>query len=83
MNACNRFYWEQRCGSWLSAIEQSFDILEDCISLQPLNSRLLISLLLGFPKEERVAKEHEIKIISYACSKLKDIEFGGISVGLK
>lgn len=77
LNACNRFYWEQRCGSWLSAIEQSFDILEDCISLQPLNSRLLISLLLGFPKEERVAKEHEIKIISYACSKLKDFEFGG------
>ena len=77
LNACNRFYWEQRCGSWLSAIEQSFDILEDCISLQPLNCRLLISLLLGFPKEERAAKEHQLKISSYACSKLRDIEFEG------
>lgn len=77
LNACNRFYWEQRCGSWLSAIEQSFDILEDCTSLQPLNSRLLISTLLGFPKEERIVKEHQVKMIAYACDKLKDIEFEG------
>lgn len=76
INACNRFYWEQREGSWLSSIEQSFDLINGALSLQPLNSRRLITMLLGFPKQERMIKQHQLKIISYACPPLENMEFG-------
>lgn len=76
LNACNLFYWDQREGSWLSSIEQSFDLMDRTLSLQPLNCRLLITLLLGFPKQERMIKQHQVKIISYACPPLAHMEFG-------
>lgn len=63
LSPANHFFWEQRYGSWLSSIEQSFDMMEGVYSFHPINSRLLISMLLSFPKEERVFKAHQIKII--------------------
>lgn len=58
----NRVYWELRSGCWLSSIEQSFDMMENIVSLQPANCRLFISLLLAFPAEDRIQKYHENKI---------------------
>lgn len=73
----DRFYWEQRCGSWLSAIEQSFDLFDDVTSLQPLNSRLLITMLAGFDREDRIIKNHQVKIIGRICPALNEIEYDG------
>lgn len=76
LSECNRFYWEQRDANWLSSIEQSFDIMDGVISLQPLNSRLLLSILVDFPVEERRIKMHQMKIISFASPCLAEIEYG-------
>lgn len=73
---CNRFYWELREGCWLSSIEQGFDLIDDGISLQPANCRNLLSILMSFPKEERIVKEHQVKIIKTACPEISDIPFG-------
>lgn len=73
--AADRFYWEQREGCWLSSMEQGFELLEDTVSLQPLNSRYLLSLLMGFSREDRIKKEHQVKIISYACPSIEDVPF--------
>lgn len=77
INAATRFYWEQRSGSWLSSIEQSFDLMEGLVSLNPLNSRFLITQLLGFPKEERIIKAHQLNIISYIRPELANVRFSG------
>ena len=74
---CDRFYWEQRAGCWLSSIEQGFDLLEHGRTVQPLNSRLLLTLLFRFPREERLAKRHQVRIIEAACPALSDIPFAG------
>ena len=75
--ASNIFLWEQREGCWLSAIESGFDLLEHAVTLQPANCRLLISMLLDFPLEERVKKEHQARIIRYACPEIADVPFCG------
>lgn len=74
---CDRFYWEQRAGCWLSSIEQGFDLLEHGRTVQPLNSRLLLTLLFRFPREERLTKRHQVRIIEAACPALADIPFAG------
>ena len=73
---CDAFYWEQRAGCWLSAIEDGFDLLAHTVSLQPANCRLLISMLLEFPREERIVKEHQARIIRFACPAIADVPFG-------
>lgn len=73
---CNRFYWEQRMGSWLSSIEQGFDLLDGVLSLQPLNNRYLMTLLLQFNREERLVKKTQRQMISYACPALADVPYG-------
>lgn len=77
LNVCNRFFWEQRVGSWLSSIEQGFDLCENIKSFHPVNCRLLLSILLNYPKEKRIAKMHEADIVAYACPQIKDIEYDG------
>ncbi len=76
ISAVDRFYWEQRAGSWMSSIEQSFDMMEGILSLQPANSRFLITLLLSFPRDERIIRLHQRKIISFACPELLEMGFG-------
>lgn len=75
INDYNKFYWNQREGCWLSSVEQSFDMMENVISIQPLNCRLLIELLLGFSEEERISKAFEESIVKRACPKLKGIAY--------
>lgn len=77
LGACDAFYWGQRAGCWLSAIEAGFDLLEHAVSLQPLNCRFLVALLLGFPRQERITKRHQAKIIAAACPEIKDVPFAG------
>ncbi len=72
----DQYYWEQRCGSWLSSIEQGFDLLDDMISLQPMNCRLLLSMLLEFPEDEKQSKKHQDKIIACACPEIAEVPFG-------
>ena len=74
---CDRFYWEQRAGCWLSSIEQGFDLFEHARTVQPLNSRLLLTLLFQFPREERLAKRHQVRIIEAACPAVAGIPFAG------
>lgn len=75
---CDRFYWEQRGGCWLSPMEQGFDLLDRTLEFQPLNCRLLIAMLLDFPREERLKKTHEADIVRYACPQIAEIPYGGI-----
>lgn len=55
----DRAFWELREGSWLSSLEQSFDMMDGITSIQPANCRLFLSILMGFDKEIRVKKQHE------------------------
>lgn len=73
---CNRVFWEIREGCWLSSIEQGFDLLDSAISLQPLNCRWLIGILLGFSRDDRVVKNHQTRIIEHLCPELKEVVFG-------
>lgn len=55
----NRFFLEMRSGCWLSAIEQSFDMIEGITSIQPVNSRKFMSILVGYNEDMRKQKLHE------------------------
>lgn len=48
----DRAYIEQRCGGWISAIEQSMD-MNDFVSIQIANCPRLLSVLLCASKDER------------------------------
>ena len=74
--ASNIFLWEQREGCWLSVIESGFDLLPNAVTIQPANCRLLVSLLLDFPLDERKTKFHQARIIRYACPAIADVPFG-------
>lgn len=71
----NRIFWELREGCWLSTIEQSFDIYEGITSVQPINCRRLIALLMGFDYQVRKKKRHQERITEYACPALADIPY--------
>ncbi len=75
INPADRVFWELREGCWLSTIEGVFDIYDDITSVQPLNCRRLISLLLGFDVDDRTKKLHEEKITAYAAPRLGDIPY--------
>lgn len=71
----NRMLWELRTGCWLSSIEQSFDMMEEIISIQPCNCRLFLSILAGFDQKDRVEKKHEEFIVKRVCPKLYEIPY--------
>ena len=75
MSFIDRIYWDLREGCWLSSVEQSFDLMDDIISIQIANSRLIISLLFGFNHEERIRKIHEEKITSSICPEFTKIPY--------
>ena len=75
LTLANRFYWEQREGCWLSYIEYGMTFFEDIITLQPLNSRLLLSYLAAYPASERIGKHNQEDIINYLCPEISDIPF--------
>ena len=73
----NRLYLELREGCWLSSIEQSYDVMDGITSIQPANSRIFLSILLGFKEQERHSKEHQEQIINICCPELVDIPYDG------
>lgn len=75
-NSINRIYIELRAGCWLSSIEQSFDMMDGIISVQPVNCRLFLSLLMGYNQDDRVEKVHQEKIINYICPDISEVPFG-------
>ena len=72
----NRFFWEQRCGSWIAESEHGFDIYDTIISLQPVNCRKLITMLLQFPLEDRMTKHHQEKIVLKLFPDTRTIPYG-------
>ncbi len=75
LSASTRLYWEQRAGNWVASTEQSFDMMDGIISLQPVNSRILLDLLLGFNKEERARKAHQQRITAFACPEIASVPY--------
>lgn len=74
--ASNMFLWLQREGCWLSDIESGFAMLDNAISLQPANCRLFLRMLMDFPRDERLMKFHQAKLIRHACPAIGEVPFG-------
>ena len=72
---CNRFSWEQTGGCWLNTAEKGFDLYDGAVSLHPMNSRYLLTLLNDFPEGDREIKLNQRKIIRYACPALAEIPY--------
>ncbi len=77
LSACNSFYWDQRNGCWLSAIEAGFDLIDHITSLHPANCRYLMSMLMEFPEQERIVNYHQFRIVKKACPIMAEVPFGG------
>ena len=67
INIWDLLYIEQRLGTWLSSIEQGFDLMEGIASAQCCNSRRFYSILTGFSDEDKTKKEHEMSIVKQIC----------------
>ncbi len=76
LSKSNRFFWEQRTGNWMSSIEQSFDMMDGIVSLQMVNSRVLLDILLGFSKEELMVKGPQQRVTAFACPEILGIPYG-------
>ena len=70
-----RLYWEIRVACWLSTGEQAFDMMDRIDSIQPANSRKLMSMMLAFNIDDRITKKHEDSIIRYACDSIADVPY--------
>lgn len=68
-----RCYWDQRMGSWLSSIEQSFDLMDGITSIQITNCRLFLSILMGY--KDRHTKKHQMAIIRNIAPSLANIPY--------
>lgn len=71
----NLFHWELRSGCWLSSTEQSFDVMDNIESMQFVNCRRIISLLMGYKEEDRVEKEHQKRLTSYICPPIANVPY--------
>lgn len=71
----NMMLWDLRAGCWISSIEQSYDMMEHIISIQPCNCRLFLSILMGFDHSERFAKRHMEKISATVCPPIGKIPY--------
>lgn len=67
-------YYEQRQGCWLSYIEQGLD-LAACAHIAPLDSSLLISLLLALDPETRRGRRYEHELTGRLCPEIADIPY--------
>lgn len=74
---CNRYFWEQMCGCWASETEHGFQLYDDCISIQPVNNRMFMAMLMNFPREERIVKYHQKKIAETVCPEIVGVPVGG------
>ena len=70
-----RFYWEQRGGCWLSTIEQGFGLMNGIESVQPMNSRILLSMLFLFDRKEREGKSYQEAVTNFVMPELAGIPY--------
>ena len=70
INIWDLLYIEQRLGTWLSSIEQGFDLMEGIVSVECCNSRRFFSILTGFSEEDKTKKIHEMSIVKQICPTL-------------
>lgn len=75
LRPADAFFWDQREGCWMGAIENGFDLMDGCLSLHPANCRYLLTLLSRFPREERITKAYEANIAAYAFPDIRDIPY--------
>lgn len=71
----NRMLWDLRAGCWISSIEQSYDMMEHIVSIQPCNCRLFLSILMGFDQPDRLAKKHMELIAQRVCPVIGKIPY--------
>ena len=67
-------YYEQRQGCWLSYIEQGLD-LAACAHIAPLDSSLLISMLLALDPETRAGRRYERELVERFRPEIADIPY--------
>lgn len=75
INLWDLLYIEQRLGTWLSSIEQGFDMMEGIASVECCNSRLFYSILTGFPDKDKQKKMHEMSIVKQSCPSLNKFRY--------
>ncbi|MBR3106458.1 MAG: hypothetical protein IKH30_04635 [Clostridia bacterium] len=75
LRPADAFFWDQREGCWMGAIENGFDLMDGCQSLHPANCRYLLTLLSRFPREERITKAYEANIASFAFEGIRGIPY--------
>ena len=75
LNQSERLFLEQQGGCWLSYIEHGFDCDDSIFTVQPLNSRILLSIVMDYPEKERLDKEHQVQIALKACSETADVPY--------
>jgi hypothetical protein len=81
LDLTDSFYLDQRLGGWLSAIEQTLDVIPGA-SVQPVNCESFFSCLLTpMSEEERRAGTLQLEIIRHLDSRLLKIPINPISVG--
>ena len=75
LKPADAFFWDQREGCWMGAIENGFDLMDGCMSLHPANCRYILTLLSRFPREERITKAYEANIAAFAFPEIGDIPY--------
>ncbi len=70
----DRFYLEQRLGGWLSALEQSLDLI-DATRFYVANSAAVYGLLLSLDPERRRTGEHQRELIRRLAPRLLELPF--------
>jgi hypothetical protein len=70
----DRFYWEQRVGGWLGAVEQSLDLLPASRG-HIANSHRFYGLVLELPREVRLASTHHADLIARMAPSLARFPF--------
>lgn len=75
INIWDLLYIEQRLGTWLSSIEQGFDLMEGIVSVECCNSRRFFSILTGFSDEDKTKKIHEMSIVKQICPTLSKYRY--------
>lgn len=73
----NRFLWDLRSGVWLSNNEQSYDIYDKIISVQPANCRRFLEILFAYDANDRKEKKHQENLIKLICPIISDVPYEG------
>lgn len=71
----NRFYWEQGCGAWMAPTEQATEMEDNIISIQPLNSRYLLSFLAALPSDYQFDRNFQIEVTNELCPQFNNLEY--------